>query len=491
MFFKPEVLYLLDFYITLAAIVLMFCVAFSKFFSRFGVPSLLLFVFLGMLFGSDGIVGIPFDNYRLAEEVCSTALIFIMFYGGFGTNWKAARPVAVPAILMSSLGVVITCALTGLFCHFILHMRLLEGFLVGAVISSTDAASVFSILRSKKLNLKGGTASLLEIESGSNDPMSYMLTIVILSMMEPGTNISIFSTLVSQIFIGVLGGFAICLLSRLLLKKVSFGIQGLHTIFVIAIALISYSLPGILGGNGYLSVYIVGIVLGNSKILHKVPLIHFFDGITWLMQIVLFFVLGLLSFPSHFPSIILPATAIALFLLLIARPVAVFSILTWFKTPLRQQLLISWSGLRGAASIVFAIYTVTSTAFTTNDIFHIVFFVALISVAFQGSFLPAVAKKLQLIDEENTVFKTFNDYEDDTNTTLIEVTLEENSILKDKTLMEADFPENALVVMIKRGSKTLVPRGTTVLKTGDVLVINADDNEEFIREVEKRIAANC
>ena len=259
------------------AVVLLVCVASSKFLYRFGVPTLLIFLALGMLCGSDGLVGIYFDNYNFAKEICSVGLVFIMFYGGFGTNWKVARPVAFPSILMSTLGVIITAGLTGLFCFFVLKTSLLEGLLIGSVVGSTDAASVFSILRSRKLNLKGGLASLLEIESGSNDPIAYMLTLVVLTLMSPSGNdfASIIIMLISQIGLGLLIGFLLALIAVAVLHHFEFEIVGLYPIFIVGIAILSYALSEFLGGNGYLSVYISGIVLGNSRIFHKRSLVHF------------------------------------------------------------------------------------------------------------------------------------------------------------------------------------------------------------------------
>lgn len=457
------------------------CVGSSKILYRFGVPTLLMFILLGMVFGSDGLVGIPFDNFEVAKQVSSVALVFIMFYGGFGTNWKMARPVALPSILMSTLGTVVTALLTGVFCHFVLRMEWLEGLLVGSVIGSTDAASVFSILRSKKLNLKGGLASLLEIESGSNDPISYMMTVIVLALMSTGADISVLGQLFAQIAFGLGGGFLLAYLAVRLLRHASFEISGLHTILVVAVALAAYALPELIGGNGYLSVYIVGIVLGNSKILHKRTLVNFFDGITWLMQIVLFFMLGLLSFPSQMPAIILPALAIALFMTFVARPVATFGILSWFKMSFKQKILVSWAGLRGAASIVFAIFAMTSGVYPHNDVFHIVFFVALLSVTVQGTLLPPLAKKLGLVEATgDSVLRTFNDYQDESGTKLVEFTVRASDSCVNKSIMDADLPEEVLVVMIKRGKEFIVPKGATVIREGDILVLNGMDTSKFL-----------
>lgn len=475
------------------AVVLLVCVASSKFLYRFGVPSLLIFLVLGMLCGSDGIIGIYFDNFSFAKEICSVGLVFIMFYGGFGTNWKVAKPVAVPSILMSTLGVVITAGLTGLFCYFVLKTTLLEGLLIGSVVGSTDAASVFSILRSRKLNLKGGLASLLEIESGSNDPIAYMLTLVVLTLMSPmeGGPWAIAGMLATQIGFGLVVGFLLAKGAVLILRRFEFEIVGLYPIFVVGIAILSYALCEFFGGNGYLSVYISGIVLGNSRIFHKRSLVHFFDGISWLMQIMLFFTLGLLAFPSKLPSIALFGILVSVFMIVIARPVATFSILSWFKIPFKSQLFVSWVGLRGAASIVFAIFAVSQAASSQipimNDIFHIVFFVALFSVAVQGTLLPFFARKLGLVDESTSVLKTFNDYQEEYNTKLLEYKVHEKSPWANQTLIDAEIPEEILVVMIRREREIIVPRGSTVILPGDTLVLSGNDIEEQLRAQRRKL----
>lgn len=466
--------------ILLSSVVLLICIASSKLSNKFGIPTLLIFIFLGMLFGSDGIFKINFDNYSFTQQICSAALIFIMFYGGFGTNWNEAKPVAVKAILLSTLGVIITAILLGIFCFKMFNLSLNEGLLIGAVVASTDAASVFSILRSKDLNLKGGLASLLEIESGSNDPVAYMLTIIILTLMSNSSDISIPYLIFSQISFGLIFGVIIAIISVYILKNISFEMKGLHSIFVVAIALLSYALPSIFGGNGYLSVYITGIILGNSNILHKVELVHFFDGITWIMQILIFFILGLLSFPSQLPSILFNAIIIVLFLTFVSRPFAVFLILSWFKVPFKQQILISFAGLRGAASIVFAIYAMTSEVYIQMDLFHIVFCVSLFSVAFQGTLLPKIAKLLDLIDENtNSSLKTFTDYQDNTDIKLVELPISKESIWLDKAINQINLPSNILIVMIKRNGNIIVPKGNTIIKKDDVLVLNGLSPEKL------------
>ena len=333
---------------------------------------------VGMLFGSDGLFQIHFEDYSLAEKICSAALIFIMFYGGFGTKWKTARPIAKQAVLLSTFGVFITAALTGIFCHLVLGLPPLEGLLIGAVLSSTDAASVFSILRSQKLNLKYSTAPMLEIESGSNDPCAYMLTIILLTSIGSSLNFFDISYLIfAQFAYGIIIGVILAFIASWILKNVQFGENGFDSIFLVAIALAAYALPSLVDGNGYLSTYIAGIILGNQNIPKKKNLVNFFDAFNGMMQMLIFFLLGLLVFPSILPYYFVPALFIAIFLTFIARPITMAILLSPFKAPLNQQLIMSWAGLRGAASIVFAIVAVVSPNYADDSIFSIVFCVVL------------------------------------------------------------------------------------------------------------------
>ena len=471
----------------ISGLVLIICITSTKVLYKFGVPMLFIFIVLGMLFGSDGLVGIYFDNFELTKQLCSLALVFIMFYGGFGTKWKLAKPVATPSILMSSLGVIITAGLTGLFCHLVAKTSMLEGLLIGAIVASTDAASVFAVLRAQKLNLKGSLASFLEVESGSNDPIAYMSTLIILSMMENGGALSlsiVVPLVIKQILFGLVIGLLLAKVTVFILRHANFEIEGFYAILVTAVAILSYSLSEFLGGNGYLSVYITGIIIGNSKIPKKKSMFHFFDGISWIMQIGLFFILGLLSFPSKIPYVTGTAISISLFMIFIARPLATFLILSPFKFTVKEKLLISWVGLRGAASVVFAIFAVTYGVNIENDIFHIIFFIALFSVVIQGTLIPTLANKLDLVnnEEEGSVLKTFTDYTEEINSELLEFTITEESNLKNKMIMDANIPEEILIVMIKRGNQVLVPKGSVLIKEGDKLVLSGNNIERLIEE---------
>ena len=460
-------------YILIVALIILTCLSLSKISSKVGLPTLLLFIFLGMLFGSDGIFKIHFDNYYIAEQICSIALIFIMFYGGFGTNWNTAKPIANISVMLSSVGVILTSLIVGLFCYYILRFDFLESMLIGAVISSTDAASVFSILRSKKLNLKYNTASILEIESGSNDPFSNIMTVIILSFMNSqSSGNKILYIIFAQIVYGIILGVLIALIASFILSKFKFKTAGFNSIFVFSIALISYSITTLIGGNGYLSTYITGIILGNKAIPNKKSLVHFFDGITGLMQMLIFFLLGLLSFPSQLQYIFIPALAISLFLTFVARPLSIMAILTPFKAPLNQQLFISWSGLRGAASIVFAIIATVSPAYTKNDVFHIVFFIVLFSISIQGSFIPFIAKKLNMIDDNNNVLKTFNDYSEEIPLNFIKILIYENHPWNNKKIKDIQLLPDILTVLIVRNEKQIVPKGNTLILENDLVILS-------------------
>lgn len=472
------------------AIIILLCILCNKISNKIGIPMLLAFILLGMALGSDGIGKIAFDDFVLAEQISSIALIFIIFYGGFGTRWAAARPIAIPAIVLSSLGTVLTAFIVGGFCYLILNIDFLESLLIGAVISSTDAASVFSILRSKRLNLKDNTASLLEVESGSNDPFSYMLTIIILSLMNNSISLANLSLLIiSQLLFGIAFGFIIAKLSLFIFEKIKISSSGFKSIFIVAIALLSYSLPSYFGGNGYLSAYICGIILGNHELNNKQELVHFFDGLNGLMQMLLFFTLGLLSFPSQVLDIAFSALLISLFLTFIARPFTVFLILSRFKKKKNQMLLVSWAGMRGAASIVFAIMATIDPAATNHDVFHIVFFIVLFSILIQGTLIPTIASKLHMIDHEMDVMKTFNDYVEETSAQYMQFKVLRDHPWNNNKVQDITLPPNSLLILILRDEEQIIPRGNTRIQENDVLILSGlpIDKIKGIKLYEKRI----
>jgi cell volume regulation protein A len=470
--------------VMLVSCVILLCVLAERFSDKFGMPALILFMFIGMLFGSDGIFKISFDNFKVAENVCAVALVFIMFYGGFNTKWSVAKSVAAKSITLSTAGVVLTAGITAVLCHFVLHMSFAESFLIGAVLSSTDAASVFAILRKEKLNLKYGTASILEVESGSNDPVSYLLTIIAINMLSSGNSINLAVTIAQQIILGIAVGVILAKAALYVLTKTPMIAEGLDAIFLIAIVLLCYGITDFVGGNAYLSTYLFGIIIGNANIKNKQTLIPFFDGITSLAQILIFFLIGLLTFPHQMPSVMWMAFLIVIFLTLIARPIAVFGLMLPFKCSVKQCTLISWAGLRGASSSVFAIMAVANGISMKDDLFHIVFMVSLFSVSIQGTLLPWVARKLDMVDDSADVRKTFNDYQDEASFQLMRMHIPKGHNWVNKKIKNVHMPTGSLALMIKRGKDTIITKGDTEIFAGDDIILSVppytpSDNEKL------------
>lgn len=464
-------------YLILIGTVIAICVLLNRFAQKLPIPSLLIFIALGMCFGVNGIVGIPFDDYQISEQICSVCLLFVMFYGGFGTNLKAARPAAGKAVLMSTLGVVMTAGLVGIFVHFALKLEWLESFLIGSVIASTDAASVFSVLKTQKLDLKDYTASLLEIESGSNDPFSYMLTVLFVSLLQ-GKSISVPALLANQILVGAAAGLLIGYAAVFFLKKCDFYMEQGKTIFVFAAAALAYALPSVFGGNGYLSVYICGIYMGNAALPDKKDLVHFFDAVTGIAQMMIFFLLGLLVTPSELPETFLPALLIMLFLTFIARPLAAGILLAPMGSGLRQIGVVSWAGLRGVASIVFAIYAVLGEIELHYNLFNLVFCIVILSLGIQGTLLPRVSSVLDMIDRNQDVRRTFNDYQEDNDVSFVKLHVSAGHRMAGKALKELPLAPDFLAALLLRGKETLVPNGETVVEEGDLLILAAEQFED-------------
>lgn len=457
--------------ILFCAIVIFSCIVTNKFSSKLGMPTLVFFMFLGILFGCDGLLKISFDDYDLTSKLCSIGLLFIIFYGGFCTKKPENKVIASQSILLSSLGTILTAGLVFLFCNFILKIPTIESFLIGAVISSTDAASVFSILKSKRLNLKYNTAPILEMESGSNDPFAYILTILGITLLAGGNILELAPLLVKQILFGIIFGVVIAYFGILILKKTKLIQDGVDALFIVALALASFAIPDLFDGNGYLSVYISGIILGNSEIKNKINLIHFFDGITALFQVLIFFLIGFLSIPSKIPQIIIPALLVMLFLTFIARPVAIASLMFLFKARLNQICFISSAGLRGAASIVFVILVVAQSAEFKYDLFHIVFVVVLLSIIFQGSLLPYFARKFDMIDRFGDVRKTFNDFQQESAITLNKLILKDTHPWINCKVKDVTLSDNSLILFIKRNDEKIIPCGETEFFKDDEILI--------------------
>lgn len=460
------------FILILCSSVILLAIFSSKFLDALGIPALLFFMCLGMLFGTDGIFKISFADFANTKDIASLALGFIIFYGGFCTKWATAKPIIAKAAVLSTAGVFLTAVLTSVFCHFVLELSFLESFLIGAVISSTDAASVFSILKAKNLHLKENTAPLLEIESGSNDPMSYVLVILAITLMQNQSSGFVIALFFKQMIFGILIGVLVAKISIYIYEKTSIITDENGSVFIIALVLLSYLLPFFCDGNPFLAVYFLGIILGNANILNKVPMMHFFDGITKLAQIGIFFTLGLLAFPREVPSILLTGMLIFLFLTFIARPAAVFLLLSFFKSGINQCILVSWAGLRGVASIVFAIIAMDSGITLHYDLFHLVFLISILSVAIQGTFLPLAAKMTNMIDPHVDIKKTFNDYEEECAVKLLRITVPKNHEWVGKPIRCVEFPQKSLAVLIKRKQERIIPKNSTVIQAGDNITLS-------------------
>lgn len=474
----------------IGSVLLMISIIAGKTSYKVGVPVIMLFVIIGMLAGSEGILKINFDNPRIARFIGFVALNFILFSGGFETRIDVIRPVIRQGITLSTLGVFITAVAVGVFVWVVSDFTILEGLLLGSIVSSTDAAAVFSILKTKNLYLKRNIKATLELESGSNDPMAYFLTIAFTGLiMEEGKSpLSIVPMFFQQMIIGTVTGFILGRLSRELINRIKLDFEGLYPVLVIALMFFIWSFTNFIGGNGFLAIYLSAIYLGNQHIMHKKMIMQVFDGLAWLMQIILFLTMGLLVFPSNIVPVIGIGLLISAFLILVARPVSVFSSLIPFGMGKKEMTFISWVGLRGAVPIVFATYPLLAGVDKSPMIFNIVFFISLSSVLIQGTTLPFMAKLLKVIDKEKQKIANGSGEEspDNLKSLIEEVELKSSCPVVGNKLYQIDFPQTATVAIIKRGGKYIIPEGSTVLMAGDKLVILAE-NEESINMVRECI----
>ncbi len=450
---------------------------------RFGVPTLLLFLLVGMLAGSEGIGGIYFDDPEIGQFIGIVALNFILFSGGLDTNWGPVKPILWQGISLSTLGVLLTAVTVGLFVWYFTDFSLLEGLLLGAIVSSTDAAAVFSILRGKSLALRSRLRPTLELESGSNDPMAYVLTIAFLGLvMNPEKSFaSIIPFFFQQMIFGVLLGLLFGKVSKLIINKIKLDYEGLYPVLVIALMFVTFSATDFLGGNGFLAVYICAVYLGNKELIHKKTILKMFDGLAWLMQIVLFLTLGLLVFPSEIVPVLGIGILISLFLIFVARPIGVFLSLLPFKMKLRRRFFISWVGLRGAVPIVFATYPLLAGMDKANMIFNIVFCVSVTSVIIQGTTLSLVAKLLGVALPEEEKLKTPLDIflSDKEKNIKNEIIIPEESYSVGKKIVDLNFPKSAVIAMIIRNDKYITPNGYTTIEANDTLIVLSDTSRGF------------
>lgn len=465
-----------------ASILLLLSIIGGKTTSRWGVPTLIFFLLVGILAGSEGIGGIPFDDPHTAQFIGITALNFILFSGGLSTDWHTIRPVVRTGLALSTIGVLLTAVSVGVFVHYLLGFTFPEGLLLGSIVSSTDAAAVFSILRGKGIGLKGALRPVLELESGSNDPMAYFLTISLTAVVKEGHFPAgeLLLLFVKGFIIGGAMGYCTGKLSFWLINRIHLS-QGLYPVLLMALAMFSYSATEFLGGNGFLAIYICAVILGSSNFIHKRSLIQFYDGIAWLMQIILFLALGLLVFPSKVLAVGWSGLLISAFLILVARPIGVFGSLLFHKANKRSKLFLSWVGLRGAVPIVFATYPKIAGLAQSDMIFNLVFFIAVTSVIIQGTTLPAVAKMLHLTVPGRAKRRSGSDLEfiDPTMSVREEILLPHHSSVNGRRIVEINFPKTAKILLIVRGKDYITPVGSTVLRGDDKLLILAENERAF------------
>ncbi|MBQ7553649.1 MAG: potassium/proton antiporter [Bacteroidaceae bacterium] len=477
----------LEFGLLVGAILIYLSILISKTGFKFGIPTLLLFLLVGMAFGTDGI-GLQFDDARSAQFIGMVAMSIILFTGGLDTKLKDIRPVAVQGILLSTIGVLLTTVITGCFIFFLsnytrvaIALPLLTCMLLAATMSSTDSASVFSLLRSQHMNLKQHLKPMLELESGSNDPMAYMLTIVLIDIINSGEGISIGNVLwglLVQFVLGGLIGFLIGKYAVKLINRINLPNSSLYPILLLSLVFITFTVTDFANGNGYLAVYIAGMVVGNNKLTFCKEINTFMDGMTWLFQIIMFLILGLLVNPHEMLDVTVAALLIAAFMMLVARPLSVYACLLPFKKfNNKARVFTSWVGLRGATPIIFATYPVIASIEGSNQLFNIVFFITLLSLLIQGMTIAKVARCLQLdLPEE----KTGNDFgvelPDEIDSKLEDLTLTAEMLQNGNRLADMNLPKGMLVMIIKRGTQFIVPNGKMELLEGDKLLVIKDGN---------------
>ena len=442
-----------------------------------------MFLVIGMLAGSEGIGGIHFDNPAAAQFIGIVSLNFILFSGGLDTNWDSVKPILKEGIMLSTLGVLLTALTLGLFVYFITDFTIYESLLLGSIVSSTDAAAVFSILRSKSLALKPHLRPTLELESGSNDPMAYVLTISFLTLVlhQDHSFITIIPLFLKQMILGGLAGFGFGRLSKLVINSIKLDFEGLYPALVIALMFITFSATDFLGGNGFLAIYICAVYLGNQELIHKKTIFKMYDGLAWIMQIALFLTLGLLVFPSHVLPYVGIGLLISLFLILVARPISVFISLIPFKMRPRRRFYISWVGLRGAVPIVFATYPLLAGIEKAEPIFNIVFFISVTSVIIQGTTLTLTARwlKVSLPERVKPIPEIEKFLKDIPKSNLQEIRIEPDFYAIGKRIVDLNIPRSVFIVLIVRNDQYIRPGGSTIISENDTLMVLSDKDSDF------------
>ena len=460
---------------------------------RVGLPALLLFLGIGMLFGSDGL-GLQFSNPQIAQFIGMIALSIILFSGGMDTKLSEIKPIASQGVVLATLGVLVTTAITGYFIFWLTGLvagyetlTLAESLLMAAVMSSTDSASVFSILRSKGVYLKQRLRPTLELESGSNDPMAYMLTIILIAYIQ--SNGMDFQegaiSLIIQLGLGLIAGYILGKVSVWIINRVIVENQSLYPILLLAVIFFIFSITSLLKGNGYLAVYIAGLVVGNTKIIHKKSIVTFFDGFTWLWQIVMFITLGLLVNPHELLPVAGIGLTVGIFMIIFARPITVFLCLLPFRNfTTKAKLYISWVGLRGAVPIIFATYPLIAGIENANFIFNVVFFITILSLLVQGTTVTHVARWLHLTDAPDRKDEFGIELPEEIKSAMSEIDITKEVLSHGNKLMQLKLPDHTLAVMVKRDGKYFIPKGNTELHENDKLLMISDNDEALLQSYE-------
>lgn len=475
MTFTPENIFFLGAVLIFASIII------SKWGYRFGVPTLLLFLFTGMLFGSDGL-GLEFNSHEDAQLIGMLSLSVILFSGGMDTKRRDIEPIVSQGLMLSTVGVLITTAVTGLLIYYLSQWTQLDiglslplSMLLAATVSSTDSASVFNLLRTQRIGLKYRLRPLLELESGSNDPMAYVLTVALVETIVTAgefSGMALATKIIGQLAVGGLLGYLGGRALVWVVNRINLPNPSLYPILVLCSILIIFTFTDMFQGNGYLAVYVAGLVAGNSRLSYRRETTTFMQGITWLLQIVMFLTLGLLVNPKEMLHVWPVAVAIGLFMMFVSRPLAVFLCLFPFRgIPGKAKIFLSWVGLRGAVPIIFATYPVIAGIEDAAFLFNVVFVITLLSLAIQGTTITAAAHKLDLATEEPKEGNDFGiELPDELESQLSELTLTEESLVGGNRLQDMHFPKGTLVMMVKRGDSFIVPNGQLELRAGDILL---------------------
>ncbi len=461
-----------------AALLLLLGVLASKASGKLGVPSLVLFLLIGMLAGSEGPGGIPFDDPWLAQLLGVMSLSLILFSVGLDAEWKQIRSVLWSGLSLATAGVLITTLLVGFLAIWLLGFSFEQGILLGAIVSSTDAAAVFTVLRGRKVRLKENLVSLLELESGSNDPMAIFLTVGMLQLLlHPSTTLLDFALLfLRQMGIGTITGFAVGRGLRWVINRIRLQQEGLYPVLTVAAVLLTYGGTALLGGSGFLAVYLVGLLLGQGEFVHKQSLLRFHDGLAWLLQLAMFLTLGLLVFPSLLVPVVGAGLLLTGFLLVVARPLSVLLALSPTRMRLGEKLFVAWGGLRGAAPIILATFPLLDGLPVAGTIFNVVFVLVLVSVGVQGTSIPWVARALGLILPPPSVpaSSSTTAAERCMTSSLLEITISPQSPVVDKQVVELHLAPAVQILLIRRQAEDFHPSGSTALQAGDQLLIQAE-----------------